>query len=329
MQEISEQNLKRYLFWALIAILLVMSYFILKSFLIPIISSFILAYMVMPIYNRLKPKLGTSLSAIVCIILIGIVIVVPLALILGNLVQQAYGTVDTSTLSSFIDRIPNLPFLSSLNINIESIREAGTAFLVFLLTSTAKAIPSLALSLLVLLFATYYALTNWSYITSALKDYIPFSNKEKIAKEIAYSTNHILYGYLLIAAIEFVIASIGFFISGVQFYLALAALIAFFAFVPGVGPGLVWGILAIINILTGNYYTAVGVIITGLVISLGVELFLFPRFIGHRAKIHPFLILLGILGGVPLFGVFGFIIGPLVLVYTIKLIHEGVNQQVK
>jgi len=46
---------------------------------------------------------------------------------------------------------------------------------------------------------------------------------------------------------------------------------------------------------------------------------------GEKAKINPLIMLVGIIGGISIFGVFGFIIGPLILTYTLKLINEVIN----
>ncbi len=43
---------------------------------------------------------------------------------------------------------------------------------------------------------------------------------------------------------------------------------------------------------------------------------------GDKANIHPFVMMIGVLGGIAIFGIFGFILGPLILVYTIKLVQE-------
>jgi len=67
------------------------------------------------------------------------------------------------------------------------------------------------------------------------------------------------------------------------------------------------------------------VVITGLIISIFIENFVFAQVVGRQAKIHPLIVLIGVFGGVPLFGIFGFIIGPLLLVYTINLIENAVK----
>ena len=48
--------------------------------------------------------------------------------------------------------------------------------------------------------------------------------------------------------------------------------------------------------------------------------------IGKKTKINPLIMLIGILGGIYVFGVFGFVIGPLILVYTLKIVQEFIEK---
>lgn len=69
--------------------------------------------------------------------------------------------------------------------------------------------------------------------------------------------------------------------------------------------------------------TAIGVLITGLILS--TDTILRPKIIGSVSNINSFIMLLGVLGGIALFGLLGFIIGPVVLVFSIKLLKESVE----
>lgn len=172
----------------------------------------------------------------------------------------------------------------------------------------------------------YYILLRWDTITFTLKELIPFKNKNKVANDIDSSTRGIVYGMLLIAIIEFIVAGAGFYLSGVKAYLLLAALIAFLAFIPGLGPIVVWVPTALVFLASGNYLTALGVIITGCLLTFFIEIVIANKITSKKAKLDPLITLIGVIGGVTLFGLFGVIIGPLVLHYTIKLITEGLHQ---
>jgi len=321
--KISDKNqLKKYFFFATILILIFLSYNILRSFIIPLISSFVLAYLLIPVYNLFNKKLGKSFSAVLCVLLILLILIVPLGAIITGVTKEAYSTLNGGEFSLVLGQISSMPIIDKLNINIEGTIQNGVMFLISLLSSAAYYLPSLFISLIVLLFGLYYILTNWDYLSKELKNYLPFENKNKISKEIELATRGLVFGSVLIAAIEFVIAVIGFYLSGINFYLLLPTLIFFFAFIPGLGPTIIWIPLAAYLAFIGDYGSLVGVLITGSILSIGIDTVLRAKLIGKKSNINPFIMLIGILGGISTFGIFGFIIGPLILVYTIKIIQE-------
>jgi len=323
-----KQNFRRYLFWAVVILFVILSYLILKEFIIALLSAFILAYLIRPIYRRIAPKIGKSFSAFICVAIIIIIIIIPISIIVNQLTQRIYYLINPQSVQAIIAKIIELPLIKILEINPSAITQEIIPFFFKFTTNSLKQIPSLVISFFITLIAIYYILKNWGSLSDTLEKFIPFKDKKKIKKELAYATNRIVYGYMLIALIEFLISFIGFYFFGVKYFILLPVLIAILAFIPGLGPLIVWAPLAIFHIFAGDYVTAIGVIIVGLIVSVGIDNLIAPRIVGKASKIHPFIILLGILGGVPIFGIFGFILGPLILAYTISLIKEGIKHPI-
>jgi predicted PurR-regulated permease PerM len=91
-----------------------------------------------------------------------------------------------------------------------------------------------------------------------------------------------------------------------------------------VGPSIVWGPASLIMLLTQNYVAGIGILIFGLVLS-NVDNFLRPFIQQQIGKMHPLISLIGIFIGIPIFGLLGLIIGPLLLSYfflTLKMFRE-------
>lgn len=324
-QDSAKGDFKKYFFWSFVAVLVVLSYVILKSYLIALISAFVLAYLVRPLHKRLKGKIGDSFAAIVSILLILVILIVPIVLVIEGVVQQAYYYLSAGGVSDLFVRISEVISAGGMDI-AGNLGDKAISFLAGLLSSTIKSIPSMLISLFITLLGIYYILIEWDSLARKLKEYIPFENTEKISKEVSKVTNVLVYGTLFIGLIEFVVAGLGFYLSGIEFYLLLSALIFFFAFIPGLGPAIVWIPLAVYQFFGGDYVSAVGVLITGLVLSVGIDVLLRGKVLGNRTKLNPLLMIVGIFGGVGFFGVFGFIIGPLVLIYTIELLDEGLKK---
>jgi len=91
------------------------------------------------------------------------------------------------------------------------------------------------------------------------------------------------------------------------------------AFIPILGPAIVWVPLVLIKLALGDYTTAIGVIVIGVIISVGVDYLLRIKIMRDKTEINPIIMLIGILGGIKLFGLIGVIIGPLILSVLVTL----------
>jgi predicted PurR-regulated permease PerM len=284
-----------------------------------LITAFILAYLLKPLYIKLNKKMSKQLSAILCTLLILLIMLVFLTTIFGSIIQQV---------SSYLNSVQSIESILSNTIfekvDMNLVTDKISGFIIDIITST---IPAISISILIIMFGIYYILLNWDALTKSLERYIPFSNKKEISKEIAKSTNSLIYGTLLVGIIEFVLAAIGFYFLNIPFYLVFAILIFLFAFIPGLGPIAIWVPLAFYYLfIEPDLVAAIGVIIIGLILSIFIDTIFRVKILGDKTRINPLIMLVGILGGVTLFGVFGFIIGPLILVYTIKLLEEAVKK---
>lgn len=316
------------LFWAVIVCLIVLSFFILEPFIIPLVSAFVLAYLIKPIYSKLEKISNKHLAAAISIILAIGIIIVPIILVSSALISQAQSSLNVPELRTTLDeKISSLVFLDNLNLDIANIKEKALSFLISIITKTISQIPILLLSLAITLLATYYMLIKWDVLVVKIKEFLPFRNKEELTNSIAKTTRYIIYGYFLLALVEFLVASIGFYFAGISSFFLLPLLLAMTAFIPGIGPALIWVPTFIIQIISGNYVSAIIILCTGLIISVLIETLLFSKLMGDKASIHPLVMLMGILGGIPLFGIFGFIIGPLVLAYTIRILEQSLKNK--
>jgi predicted PurR-regulated permease PerM len=95
---------------------------------------------------------------------------------------------------------------------------------------------------------------------------------------------------------------------------------------PVIGTTLVWLPMAIYLLASGNTISAIGVTAFGL-ISSSIDNFLRPVIVSRKTKMHPAIVLVGMIGGLFFFGVLGFILGPLILAYLIILLEVYKNKR--
>ena len=147
-------------------------------------------------------------------------------------------------------------------------------------------------------------------------------NLLKRIKEVIYA---VIYGYLLVAFLQGLLIYVGFSLFKVNAALLLSILVMLLTFIPFVGPIVVWVPVALFRLLSQNIFAGVVIIILGMVVTF-IDTFLKPKIIGDRGNVHPILVLLGVLGGLRLFGLIGVIVGPVLLalfVTFIAMYEEG------
>jgi len=314
-----------YLFWAVVIGFILISALMVLPFVGAIISAYILAYFVRPLFLKLKPQYGKSLAALLCILIAVILVVAPIVLISFQILHDLGGVSTSQEIANLIGTFAAQPILKSLNVDAVSLKASVLVAVNGIVNSAILSIPSFAIGLVITLNGMFYLLCNWGELVTHLKRYLPFKNNEKIITELGGTADAIIHGHVLIAVLEALIAFVGFSLVGVQSSLIFSVLIFVLAFVPSIGPFLVWGPLAIYYLTTGRFITMWGVIVTGLILMVGIEFFVYTRFVGSKAHIHPFIMLIGLLGGITVFGIFGFIIGPLLLVTSIRIIERAIG----
>lgn len=324
------KELSKYFLFGLVLLLLFLSYKVVEPFVVTIVSAFVLTFFSKPLYDKLHKKMNRPHAALVCILLVILIVIVPLAgLVTGITAQSEQLAEGMEEVPEFMEGLNSSGLLESLNVDLtESVKDlsrvVGSA-----IGSAISYLPQLIISFVILIFGMYYLLLNWDSLVKRLSHYIPISNKKKVMSEISDITTQIVHVFFFIAIIEFIIAIAGFYLSGVGPFLIFAVLIFFLAFIPGLGAAIVWIPMAIYYIYTGEITAFLGVLITGLLLTILIEVILRSKVAGDRTKINPFVMLVGTLGGIGMFGILGFVLGPLILNYAIKVIGVLSKEMVK
>ncbi|HII38954.1 TPA: AI-2E family transporter [Candidatus Micrarchaeota archaeon] len=319
------RQLHAYLFWAVVLGLLLLSAFIALPFIGAIISAYILAYLAKPLFLKLKPRLGVSIAALLCIVTAILLIVIPICLISIDVLNQVKAASHGQGVGEIIDTLAAQPMLKSVNVDSTDFKAWANEVLDRTINSAVQSIPSFAIGILITINGMFYLLCNWDELAAHLKKYLPFKDNGKIITKLSKTADAIIRGNVIVSLLEAVIAFVGFYLLGIQASLIFAVLILIFAFMPSVGTELIWGAMALYYFLTNQYMTMWGVLAIGLILWIGIEFFFAARFVGSRARIHPFILLIGVLGGIAVFGIFGFIIGPLLLATSITIVESAIE----
>ena len=141
-------------------------------------------------------------------------------------------------------------------------------------------------------------------------------------------TISVIYGQIVVGIIQGIIVGLGFFIFNVPNPLFLTLLAILAGMFPIIGTAIVWIPVIIYLFIAGSIFPAIGVAAFGIVSSV-IDNILKPIIVSRRTRMHPLLILIGMVGGLLLFGIFGIILGPLILAYVLILLEVYRNRNIK
>ena len=131
------------------------------------------------------------------------------------------------------------------------------------------------------------------------------------------------------AVLQGILGGIGFFVVGIPNPVFWGFIMTILAFLPIVGTGLIWGPAGIILIAEGNIIWGIFLLVYGFFIVAGIDNIIRPRIISGKGKIHPIVALIGIIGGLKVFGFLGIIIGPLIAALFITMAEFFYEDYVK
>lgn len=180
-----------------------------------------------------------------------------------------------------------------------------------------QASAGLVLTLVVALWTMNWVLLDWPRIARHLERLLPLNPRHTraLVAEFRDVGRRAFVGTVTTAIVQGVLAGIGFLIFGVPQAVTWAALLALLSFVPVIGVPLVWVPAAVWLLTTGHPARAILLTAWCLVVVMAINDYVIrPKLVGRRdGGAHPLLMLVGLLGGISVFGIAGVIVGPVIV----------------
>ncbi len=322
---------KKIITGAILVALLILSYFLLKPILLSIITGLILAFVFAPLYDLMNKKIKSkNLSVtIICLILLAI-IVIPLWFLTPVVLDQAVKVYAASQKIDLVAPLKNVfPSLFKSDLISTEILPIVKSFILKSINSLTNSFaglilnfPTIMLQLLVVIFTFFFALRDKNSLIEYVKSLLPFP--KEVEKKLFDSSKGIaasvLYGQVVIGTIQGIVTGLGFFIFGISNALLLTFLATLAGIFPIIGTSVIWIPVAAYFLIQGNSFAAVGVSVFGLLSSL-VDNLLRPIIVSRRTSLNSSLVLIGMIGGIFLFGILGIILGPLILAYLLIILE--------
>ncbi|MCY1524637.1 putative transport protein [compost metagenome] len=205
---------------------------------------------------------------------------------------------------------------------IEDGLKSASTWATGLFPSLISGLFSIIFGLLLMYFLLYFMLVERVRFEKAMIHYAPFreQNARRFAEEMRNMTYANVVGQGFIAVVQGSLLSLAFYVFGYSDPIFWGVITAFISFVPVFGPPVVFVPAALLQLANDNAFAGWGMLIFGFVVIINIDNVMRLIIAKKIGNIHPIITVIGVVIGIPLFGILGLVFGPLLLSYFFLLI---------
>lgn len=318
------------------------------SSLLPFLIAMILAGMMEPAVNFLDRYLRVGRTAattavfVLVLIIGGYLTTLMTAKVIAEIIDMGnragtYQAQFTNITKDILDRLAEVSeaelipaeIQQSIQESIDELGKQGGELIKTAVTwiqTAASSIPSLILVITVTLLATFFMAKDRALIYQSIVMITPVAWREKVRSaqdRIVQDFIAFAKGQLIILAITTAVAALGLYLLGIRYWMTLSILAGILDFIPVVGPGFLFMPWAAVSLVLGDTSLAIALTIVYLAV-FGVRQVFQTKVLGDSIGVHPLLMLVSIYGGIVWFGVYGLLIGPILIIIGRALINSGI-----
>lgn len=317
-------------FFAMIIIFAIAVLYIFQPFFYPIFWAAVLAIMFYPVYLYLERFIKIpSLSAVITLLMVIALVFIPLFVIGVLLINESallYSRLAESNLFGNVQNLTtNLNHLPYIGPYIDTAGLEGSTYA----TNAAKSISlflfnnikditqnsiQFILLFFVMIYTLFFFLKDGKRMLSRLMHLCPLGDvyEEMLYKRFTSTARATLKGTIIIGIIQGTLGGILFALTGIEGALIWGILMILLSLIPGIGSAIIWLPAGIIMLALGNIWQGITILAVGIFVISLIDNIMRPALVGKDTQMHPILILFSTLGGIALFGISGFIIGPVI-----------------
>ncbi len=339
---------RRVILALLLGALFALGYLVLGWFVAPVVWAAILAYVTWPAYARLRRLLRghAMISALLMTLLLTTAFVLPL-LWLIFLLQREF-VVAYQAASAYMaegpqklpDFIVHLPWIGErLQTSLDQFAADPTALraqlaswarqwqgqLGDLIGGVGRNAVRLGFALLTIVFVYRDGESLLDQVRRVLRRFLG-QRVDGYILAIGNTTTAVLYGLVLTALAQGLLAGLGYWAAGVRAPVLFGAFTALVALMP-FGTPFVWGALGAWLLFSGNTLAGVGLLLWGTLVVSSVDNLIRPLVISSATHIPFLLVMFGVIGGLAAFGLIGMFIGPVIVAVLLAVWREWLEDQ--
>jgi predicted PurR-regulated permease PerM len=293
-----------------------------------------LAIVFWPMHQHCKRVIRRpSLAALVTLLSVVVIVIVPLALVSASVVEEAsvlYQKIRGGELQpgqylqQMLDALPSWAqsILQRFGLNdIPALaRRAGdllsrsSQFLTSSLLGIGQNTLNFVVSFFIMLYVLFFLLRDGAQLGGHIQKAVPLQPHQtrELLQQFVTVVRATVKGNVVVALIQGALGGIAFWVLDVPGAMLWGAFMALLSLLPAVGAALVWGPVALYYLFTGNLVSGIGLIAWGTLVIGLVDNVLRPVLVGRDTRMPDYLVLVATVGGIGLFGLNGFVIGPVI-----------------
>ena len=327
--------------WTLVSLLFA-AYF-LRSYFVLIVVAAVGAYLFTPLFNWFGRRLSTGLAATCTLLSALAAVIVPVGLSvllaivqISRMVTQVAGWVQRTGLSGIGDKslqvvnqlLARVPFLhmtvtaESLRKTIVTVAQKTGQWALHFLQDTAGGLPGAVTAAIIFLYVFVALLTNREKLLTLIRQLNPLGEDvtDLYLRKMGSMVRGTVIGQFVIALCQGVAGAASVYVAGFHHgFFIFAILLTALSIIP-LGGGIVTIPFGIGMIFYGNIAGGVFVIVWHLVVVTNLDNFLRPILVPRDARLNPALMLLAVFAGIAMFGPWGIVIGPVLMIVIVTTI---------
>jgi predicted PurR-regulated permease PerM len=338
------------------AIAIAFGAYFLRGYFILVVVAAVAAYLFTPLFNRLNKRFGTGMSATLTLLAAIAAVVVPMGLFvflavvqITNMVERVTDWVGRTDLSALGDQalrfvndvLHRVPFIDvtvtpdSLRSSMATVAQKVGEWLLGLLQGAAGSVFGGVTAAILFLYVFVSLLVNRDDVLTLIRRLNPLGEEitDLYMSKMGAMVRGTVMGQFVIAICQGVAGAGSIYIAGFhQGFFLFAVLLSALSVIP-LGGGIVTIPFGIGMILFGNVFGGVFVVVFHLIVVTNIDNFLRPILVPRAARLDSALMLLAVFAGIAMFGAWGIVIGPvlmIVIVTTISVylaVYKGVPME--
>lgn len=345
-------SIQRASFYVLLVVVTVAFLWLLVPYYTAVLWAVILAILFFPLHKRLERFLGgrSTIAALLTVLLCVCLVILPALALLASLVQEGtslYQRISSneidlnahllrlqSVLPTFVDDWLNslkLGGFSELWAKLSSgVMEAGQSIAGGVLSFGQNTLQFF-ISMGLMLYLLFFLFRDGASLGRMMRHSIPLSDDytRQFLDKFAAVVRATVRGNVIIAIIQGTIGGISFWALGIEAALLWGVVMTFLSMLPAVGAAIVWIPAAIWLFLVGAWIKGIIMVVIGALVIGLVDNLLRPPLVGQGARLPDYVVLISTVGGISLFGLSGFVIGPLIAALFISAWSLFTQQQTR